>query len=416
MPETLLIKRWEPRYTILFLMWLVYGCFYLNKLNLAPVIPLIIENLKISHTRIGLISAFFFIFYSCSQFLWGYLSDVFGPRRIVTFGGILSILANFIFSAGTGLFHLAGAQSLNGLGQGAGWGASIKLLNNWFARSARAQVLGIYATSVSIFTIFAYGLSGYIGNTFGWRAAFRVSPVILGFVLLVYWLVVRDYPVVPDNGEIRPRSSHLDGRLDRNRNRLVIIIASSNFRLASAAFACLTFISYTNLFWLPTYLHESHGLNVVKAGLLAGLYPAIGILARPLGGYLSDVTFGGMRKPLILIGFFFILLSSLFLVHTADLRLAMGLILIIGIFEQLIITLFFALSLDTFPKDAAGTGASAMNALGHVGSASAMFFCGLLVDLFHSFKPVFMTLSLLAATGLVVTWFINEKDSRVTPK
>ena len=59
MPETLLIKRWEPRYTILFLMWLVYGCFYLNKLNLAPVIPLIIENLKISHTRIGLISAFF---------------------------------------------------------------------------------------------------------------------------------------------------------------------------------------------------------------------------------------------------------------------------------------------------------------------------------------------------------------------
>lgn len=52
-------KRWQPRYTVLILMWLVYGCFYLNKLNLAPVIPLIINDLNISHARIGFISAFF---------------------------------------------------------------------------------------------------------------------------------------------------------------------------------------------------------------------------------------------------------------------------------------------------------------------------------------------------------------------
>ena len=404
-------KRWQPRYTVLILMWLVYGCFYLNKLNLAPVIPLIINDLNISHARIGFISAFFFAFYSCSQFLWGYLSDVYGPRRIVTIGGGLSALANCFFSAGSGLFHLAGAQSLNGFGQGAGWGASVQLLNNWFSRSEKGRVLGIYATSVSIFTLFAYGLAAYIGNAFGWRAVFRILPAVLGIVLLIYWIFVRDYPSAAN------RKKYPSGYTKSNavrfpiRNRFATIFSNKNYCLACTAFAGLTFISYTNLVWIPTFLHESYSLSLYKAGLLAGLYPAIGILARPLGGHLSDVTFGGLRKPLMLIGFWSMLLSTLGLAAITDLRWVIVLIVIVGIFDQLVVTLFFAFLLDILPEEVTATGASTMNALGHIGSTSAVFCAGLLVDLFYSFRPVFLTLSFVACTGLVAVWFIREKRS-----
>ncbi len=403
-------KWWQPRYTVLILMWLVYGCFYLNKLNLAPVIPLILNDLEISHTRVGLISASFFALYSTSQFLWGYLSDILGPRRIITLGGIVSVLGNISFSLGAGLFHLMGAQGFNGLGQGAGWGPSVKLLNNWYPESERGRVLGLYATSVSIFTILAYGLAGYIGKFFGWRAAFQVSPIILVVVLLIYWIVVRDYPIAASVGKLQSSPSTSNEKLPQNRDRFFIIITNKNFWLASIGFASLTYIEYTNLVWIPTYLYESYGLSVVKAGFFAGLYPAIGILARPLGGLLSDVTFGGMRKPLILIGFFFILLSTLILAITVHLKWAMILILSVGFFDQLIVTLFFALLLDIFPKEATGTGASTMNAVGHVGSTGAMLFSGLLVDVFHSYKPVFMVLSLLAFTGIIVTLLVRERD------
>jgi sugar phosphate permease len=390
-------------------MWLVYGCFYLNKLNLAPIIPLIIDDLGISHTRVGLVSAAFFLFYSTSQFLWGYLSDILGPRRIVTFGGSISAVANIFFSLGTSVLHLIGAQCTNGFGQGSGWGPSVKLLNNWFPESERGRILGIYATSVSIFTILAYWLAGYIGKTLGWRASFRVSPAILLIVLFIYWLAVRDDPMETGRSKYESDPVTTDKSISHNQNRFSYVILNKSFWLASTAFACLTYISYANMVWIPTYLYESHGLNIVKAGFLASLYPAIGILARPLGGYLSDVNFGGRRKPLILTGFFFILLSTLFLVSANQLGWVMTLIVSVGFFDQLIVTLFFALLVDILPRESTGTGASTMNAIGHAGSTGAMFFSGLLVDTFHSFKPVFMALSFLAGLGILATLFIREK-------
>jgi sugar phosphate permease len=401
---------WQPRYTVLVLMWSVYGCFYLNKLNLAPVIPLIIEDLGISHTRIGFISAAFFLLYATSQFLWGYLSDIFGPRKIITFGGIISSLANFIFSAGNSIFSLTGAQGLNGFGQGSGWGPSMKLLDNWFPGSERGRVIGVYATSVSIFTILAYWLAGFIGQHLGWRAAFRVSPLILLVVVLIYWLTVRDTPGQSDRPQAKTGPTESEKKSSLIQNRFSAAISNKDFWLASAAFACLTYVSYTNMVWIPTYLYESHNLDVVKAGLLAGLYPAIGILSRPLGGHLSDIHFGGRRKPMILIGFFLILFSALFLVKTAHLGLAMALLICVGFFDQLMVTLFFALALDILPKESTGTGASTMNALGHAGSTGAMLFSGLLIDKFHSFKPVFLILSILACLGIAVTLLIREKS------
>jgi len=187
-------RWWQPRYTVLSLMWLAYGCFYLNRLNFAPVIPLIMEDLKISHAHIGLISTFFFAFHAAAQFPAGYLSDILGPRKIITFGGITSALANFFFGAGSSLFYLIGFQSLNGLGQGGGFGPSVKLLNNWFPESARGRALGIYATCVCTFSVLAYILAGYLGKAFGWRASFWTPPIILLSVLFVYWMVVDDSP------------------------------------------------------------------------------------------------------------------------------------------------------------------------------------------------------------------------------
>jgi sugar phosphate permease len=392
-------KRWQPRYTVLSLMWLVYGCFYLNRLNFAPVIPLIMEDLKLSHVQIGLISALFFAFYAAAQLPAGYLSDILGPKKIITLGGLISALANFFFSAVSSMFYLIGAQSLNGLGQGGGWGPSVKLLNNWFPESERGRALGAFCTCVSIFTVLAYVLAGYLGETFGWSAAFWTTPIILLSVVFVFWIVVDDHP---------GRPTEPDGAYSGNRNRLIAVLSNKDLRMVFLGFSCLNYISYCNLVWVPAYLHESYSLSVVTASLLAGLYPASGIFARPLGGYLSDITFGGRRRPLILIGLFFILLSTVLLVNAKHLEWAVILIVCVGFFDQLIGTIFFALELDMLPSELAGTGAGFVDAGGHLGSMSAMFISGLLVDLFSSYKPMFFAMSILACIAIVAVLRIRE--------
>lgn len=231
-------------------MWLVYGCLYLNRLNLAPVIPLIMEDLKISHAQVGVITSFFFIFYTVSQFLTGYLSDIQGPRRVITFGGTVSVVASLFFSVGTNQSHLVGAQALNGLGQGAGWAPSLKLVNAWFPPTKKGRVLGIYATSISIFTILTYALAGYIGKTLGWRMVFRVFPVFLMCVLFIFWMIVRDHPQGRGGAGIPARHLGPVEKPLKNRNRYVTVISNRGFRLASAGFACLLYISYTYLIWV----------------------------------------------------------------------------------------------------------------------------------------------------------------------
>jgi len=392
-------------------MWLVYGCFYLNRLNFAPIIPLIIQDLKLSYTQVGIISTFFFAFHAAAQFPAGYLSDILGPRKIITFGGVTSALANFFFSAGYNLFYLIGFQSLNGLGQGGGWGPSVKLMNNWFPESARGRALGIYATCVCIFSVLAYILAGYLGKTFGWRAAFWTPPIILLFVLVVYWMVVDDRP---DGNSLRSFPSSPPEPAEKcsgNVNRLIAILYNKDVRMACIGFSCLSYIRYAILVWLPVYLYESYGLSVVKASLLAAVYPMAGLVASPLGGYLSDVAFGGRRKPLLLIALSFILLSTIFLASAGRLEWTMILIAGVGFFEQLIAPQFFALELDLIPPELAGTGAGFLEAGGHLGSMCAMFFSGLLMDAFGSYKPVFLVLSILAIIGIGAVLFVRENKS-----
>ncbi len=404
-------RLWQPRYTVLALMWLVYGCFYLNRLNFAPVIPLIMEDLKLSHTQVGLISTFFFAFYAAAQFPAGYLSDILGPRKIITLGGVTSALANLFFSAGSSLFYLIGFQSLNGLGQGGGFGPSVRLLNNWFPESERGRALGTYVTCVSIFTVIAYALAGYLGKTFGWRAAFWTVPIILLSVLFVYWVVVDDRPDSNSVQSFQYRPPEPAEKSPGNRNRLIVILSNRDMRMACLGFCCLMYIRYAILVWLPAYLYETYGLSVVTASLLAGVYPMAGLAASPVGGYLSDVTFGGRRKPLLLTGLSFILLSTIFLASADHLGWAMTLIVGVGFFEQLIAPLFFALELDLLPPELAGTGAGFLEAGGHLGSMCAMFFSGLLVDVFGSYNPVFLVLGIVAAIGVAIILFIRERKT-----
>jgi len=403
------LKRWwQPRYTILLIMWLVYGCFYLNRLALGPVIPLIIEDLNFSHTQVGLISSFLFAFYAVAQFPAGYLSDVFGSKRIITFGGLASALANYFFSAGSSLLYLIGCQSLNGIGQGGGYGPIVKLLNNWFPKEERGRALGIHTTCVSIFTLFAYVLAGYFGKTFGWRSVFWVAPSILLPVLFISRIIVDDKPANKIRNDFKYKPEEPTAKPFDITKRLKAILSNRNMVLACFGYFCLMYITYCNLIWLPSFFYESYGLSIFTTVSLAGIYPLIGLMARPLGGFLSDVPLHGRRKPLLLVGFFSIMIATFFLANTVRLEYALVLIVIVAFFDQLIQSLFFALELDMLTSELTGTGAGFLEAGGHFGSMSAMLFTGLLVDLFGTYKAVFLSLSFLAATGFVVAIFIRE--------
>jgi len=89
--------------------------YYASRFNYSPMIPLIKDYLNISNTHAGWLMASFFISYTAFQIPSGYIGDHFGPRKALTWGAVISIIGNFIFSQGSSLTILAVGQLVNGL-------------------------------------------------------------------------------------------------------------------------------------------------------------------------------------------------------------------------------------------------------------------------------------------------------------
>ena len=398
------LLRLGPSARILFMSWIIYGLFYLNRLNIAPVIPLIRDDLGISFTQIGFITAAFYGFYALTQLPAGYLGDRLGPRRIITFGGLISAISNLLFSRLSGLPWLVSIYAINGIGQGGGWAPSVKLLANWFPKEKLGFILGIYTTSVSVFTIFAYLLSGYLGKHYGWRLAFVVPGLVLAFFCFFYWVIVKDSPQ-----KEKPRDLGEATRKRSIKDDFFMLIRHKQLWVAFISFFCLLYIQFGGMIWYPTYLQGTFDIDVFKAGTLTCVFPIMGIVARPLGGMLSDRVFHGRRKPIILLGMGAMILSLFFLFLAQDLWWAVFFLALIGFFFQSFSFLFFALPSSMLPHDMISTGSGFLDTGGHLGSLLAMFLSGWIIDYFGSFKAVLFTFWIVGLIGFLAALLIREE-------
>jgi len=389
---------WAPQYTVLTLLWLVYGSFYLNRLNIPPVIPLIMRDLNISHAQIGLITTLFFFAYSITQFPAGYLGYLLGHKRVIAIGALISAGANLLFGIGNSLTDLVLCQGLNGLGQGGAWSPSVGIVANWFNRMERGRVFGIYVTCVSVFTILSYALSSALGQKFGWRMPFIAPPFVIMTVILLFWIMVRESPTeMPPNAK---PDVHKGAFLPPGfKEDMKTILSHQALWFLGISYFCLMAIRYSIFVWAPTYLFETFGLDILRAGMFSSIYPAIGLISYPLGGFLCDVILEGRKKPLIAIGLLSISILAFSLAHVTTLVWAIFLLACIGFFDQIGAALFFALEIDLLPRHLASTGAGFLNTASALGSAATMFLTGLLIDVFRSYHVLFIALSIAALIG-----------------
>ena len=183
---------------------------------------------------------------------------------------------------------------------------------------------------------------------------------------------------------------------------------SGKMCLLGLGFFSLCYITYSNLIWLPSFIFESYHVSLIQASLLAALYPLSGFISRPLGGYVSDVVFKGKRKQTILIGWFVILVSTLLLSRIEDFHINIYFIILIGFFDNLIGPLFFAWMLDLVPYNRSGSGAGALQFFGHIGTTFSIYFSGIIVDIFQSYRPFFMILCGVSILGTISICLISE--------
>ncbi len=409
---------WSPAGQVLFLTWLLFGTYYLTRFNFSAVIPLLKADLGISNTQAGGLMAFFFVTYTIFQLPAGYLGDRLGPRKILTFGALVSIIGNLIFSQASSYMVLSIAQLVNGMGQAMGWSSAVKMIVSWFPRSRRGTAIGLFATCVTGGSSVGIWLSGFMGAHLGWRSSFIIPPLIMAATALIFWILVRDHPRekgLPDFED----EVHLEQQIDSDaRSRLFVVLSNRTLWMVALVYFCFVYVQFGCLVWIPSFFKETYAMSIERASTVSFFILLPGVFASPLGGFLSDRIFEGRRKPLILLGLAVLSGASFLLSLRLSIALATVTMAVVGLMILMPDVLLAAYPSDILSRKLSAT---AMGFLATFTSASGIIttpVSGKIADLFQSYHTVFFSFGVVALAGMMIAFFINEntpeKSHRIT--
>ena len=291
---------------------------------------------------------------------------------------------------------LIASRLVAGVGMFVLWVVSINVASSTFPPDRRAT-----ATSVIISGYPAGYALGQLGTprlaeAIGWPGVF---PVFGGAVLL---LSVAFYVSVGQVSRYQ-RATDPMTRLDFRRvvgNKdvwMVVVVTLLGYSLY------MVFNS-----WMPTYITREFGVSLAESGAFVALFPAVGILARPAGGWLSDSVLGHRRRPVFAASFVGAAALAVAMFYSTTIALLVSMLVLAGVFIQLQIGLMYQSIQEFVESTAAGTAVSIASVAGWLGSFVAPVVAGELVATTGSYAVLFGFAVALGVTGTVTVWQMAE--------
>lgn len=251
-------------------------CFYAWAL-LGPLGPDLQDQLGLSNTELALTTAIPVVLGSLMRIPLGVFSDRYGGRAVFT------ALMAFVPLPLIGLALLNdswGAVLVCGflLGfAGASFAVGVPFVNAWYPAGRQGFALGIYGIGTGG-TVLAALTAPRIADAMSLDAVFWFTAVLVAVVTVGFWLTARDAP-----GSAKGKQGSM-------------LSALSAFRGPGAArawglafFYFVAFGGFVAMFlFLPKLLHSVHDLSKTDAGARAAGFALLAVVARPIGGWLSD--------------------------------------------------------------------------------------------------------------------------------
>ncbi len=211
------------RFRIFTSAWVLYAAYYFCRKNFSVIMPMMARSRHYGNFDLAQLVFVFSLAYATGQFVAGALGDRFGGRLTGMLGGLISAACNAGMAVATNDYRvLLLLQIGNGLGQGCGWSACLKVLGAWFARKERGTVMAWWGTCyvlggflATVFATFA-ATQMFVANSMGWRRGFLFPAIILGAAALWFGLRTRNAP--PDAG----LPAHREDGGDSGRPRFVL--------------------------------------------------------------------------------------------------------------------------------------------------------------------------------------------------
>jgi len=250
-------------------------CFYAWAL-LGPLGPDLQEQLGLSDTQIALTTSIPVVLGSLMRIPLGYLADRYGGRLVFT----LLMAYSPLPLVGLALFNdswgavLAFAFLLGFTG--ASFAVGVPFVNKWYPPDRQGFALGVYGIGMGG-TVIAALTAPRIADGVGLDAPFWFAALMLVVMAAAFWFGARDAPA----GKASAASMLASFAPFRGRG--------SGRAWALTLFYFMAFGGFVAMFlYLPKLLVDVHDLTKTDAGARAAGFALLAVVARPIGGVLSD--------------------------------------------------------------------------------------------------------------------------------
>ena len=249
--------------------WITYALFYLGRVNVSVVLPLLALDLDVSRAEVGALGTAFFWVYGISHFIMGEIGSHVSPFRIVSIGLLAISLVNIAFAFQTSLIVMLLLWGLNGVAQSAGWAPMFRILAERLDRSHIKRISTVMPFSYVFGTALTWTLIGVVAAGDDWRIAFWLPGGLL-LLVLAFWRKA---------GIDAPKSKSSGVRF------LVIVSEARGIGFALVAAALAGFVFNGTIIWLPTYILDTGLIAENLVGLAAALMQVIAITGLFLARY-----------------------------------------------------------------------------------------------------------------------------------
>lgn len=294
------IKRWQIR--IFAACFLAYTAAYIGRVNISVALPRIQESLNISSTGIGIIGTSFFWVYATGQLINGYMGDVFNARIFIFIGLIVSALLNLFMGFSNTLISMTIIWGLNGVFQSMLWGPIVKTLSNWYPEKLNPKVAFGMSFTMVLGYLLAWGFSGVILNSFGWRWVFWLPAVLVAFLAFVWFFMIRNSPQdaglpdvhVYDRLKDERELKSIDDLEDKEEEEIESIsflrlIGRSNLILIAITGFSQGMIKDSIAFWGPKLIADTQNLSMESTLLAVLLIPILNFIGMLFAGWLNKM-------------------------------------------------------------------------------------------------------------------------------
>jgi MFS transporter, NNP family, nitrate/nitrite transporter len=369
---------------------------------IAPLAVQYADDLDLDPTQTSLLIATPVLVGSIGRIFTGALTDRFGGRimfTILTAASAVPVLL-VMFAGEIGSYPLLLAFGFVLGIAGTTFAVGIPFVNAWYEPARRGFATGLFGAGMGGTALSSFFTPRMVA-WFGYVATHVIIAVALVVVAIVVWMLMRDSP-----------------RWSPNRDRVVPKLAAAGRLAVTWQMAFLYAVTFGGFVafstYLPTYLKEVYGFGLADAGARTAGFAIAAVVARPVGGWLSD-KIGPARVLMISLAGAAVMAIVISLKPPPEL-LAGTTFVLMAVFLGLGTGAVFTWVAQRAPAERVGSVTGIVGAAGGLGGFFPPLVMGATYDVAtHSYTIGLVLLCATALVALVFTVFLARRDrSRTT--